>query len=147
MHRNGAVSSRSMNSDSGRLFSSPRHRALSRRRNGPITGTGWLQNGFRNKASGIRRNRRASRADCARDHPFHQDKAYLKGLQWDGVERLKCWLSTYWVLKTRSTLGRRIALDDFGSCPDPAARSQGGLLPEPRCASILERPGGWRGLS
>src|SRR5215471_655345 len=32
---------------------------------------------------------------AARDHPFHPVRAYLKGLQWDGVERLDRWLMTY----------------------------------------------------
>ena len=32
---------------------------------------------------------------AARDHPFHPVRSYLKGLQWDGVERLDCWLSDY----------------------------------------------------
>jgi hypothetical protein len=32
---------------------------------------------------------------AARDRPFHPVKSYLHGLQWDGVKRLDCWLSTY----------------------------------------------------
>ena len=32
---------------------------------------------------------------AARDHPFHPVKTYLKGLHWDGVERLDQWLSRY----------------------------------------------------
>ncbi len=31
----------------------------------------------------------------ARDHPFHPVKAYLRGLEWYGVERLDRWLATY----------------------------------------------------
>src|SRR5260370_40701118 len=32
---------------------------------------------------------------AARDRPFHPVKTYLQRLQWDGVERIPSWLSTY----------------------------------------------------
>ena len=32
---------------------------------------------------------------AARDHPFHPVKSYLQALNWDGVERVDRWLSTY----------------------------------------------------
>lgn len=54
----------------------------------------WLEQETRDPRWNIDTVRRS--VDCwARAHSFHPVKDYLEGLEWDGVERLSSWLTTY----------------------------------------------------
>ena len=76
---------------------------------------------------------------AARDHPFHPVKTYLNGLQWDGVERLDRWLSTY--LGAQETeysraVGSRWLISVVARILRPGAKAD--------CCLILEGPQGIR---
>jgi predicted P-loop ATPase len=76
---------------------------------------------------------------AARDHPFHPVRTYLKGLQWDGVERLDLWLSTY--LGSDDTeysraVGSRWLISAVARISRPGAKAD--------CCLILEGPQGIR---
>jgi hypothetical protein len=76
---------------------------------------------------------------AARDHPFHPVKTYLNALQWDGVERLDRWLSTY--LGTEDTeysraVGSRWLISAVARIFRPGAKAD--------CCLILEGPQGIR---
>ena len=75
----------------------------------------------------------------ARDHPFHPVKTYLKGLRWDGVERLNGWLSAY--LGAEDTeysraVGTRWLISGVARIFRPGAKAD--------CCLILEGPQGIR---
>jgi predicted P-loop ATPase len=76
---------------------------------------------------------------AARDRPFHPVKTYLQGLQWDGIERLEHWLSTY--LGTEETeysraVGTRWLVSAVARIFRPGAKAD--------CCLILEGPQGLR---
>ncbi|MBZ5620768.1 MAG: DUF3854 domain-containing protein [Acidobacteriia bacterium] len=76
---------------------------------------------------------------AARDHPFHPVKSYLQGLQWDGVERVDRWLSTY--LGAEDTeysraVGSRWLISAVARIFRPGAKAD--------CCLILEGPQGIR---
>jgi predicted P-loop ATPase len=76
---------------------------------------------------------------AARDHPFHPVRSYLKGLQWDGVERLECWLSTYLGCedtKYSRAVGSRWLISAVARIFRPGAKAD--------CCLILEGPQGIR---
>jgi predicted P-loop ATPase len=75
----------------------------------------------------------------ARDHPFHPVKTYLQGLEWDGVERLDRWLSSY--LGADDTdysraVGSRWLISAVARIFQPGAKAD--------CCLILEGPQGIR---
>jgi hypothetical protein len=76
---------------------------------------------------------------AARDHAFHPVKAYLQGLQWDGVQRVDGWLSAY--LGTADTeyaraVGSRWLISAVARIFRPGAKVD--------CCLILEGPQGIR---
>jgi predicted P-loop ATPase len=76
---------------------------------------------------------------AARDRPFHPVKTYLQSLQWDGVERVDGWLSTY--LGTDDTeysraVGSRWLISAIARILRPGAKAD--------CCLILEGPQGIR---
>ena len=76
---------------------------------------------------------------AAQDHPFHPVKNYLKGLPWDGVERLDRWLSAY--LGAADTaysraVGSRWLISAVARIFHPGAKAD--------CCLILEGPQGIR---
>jgi hypothetical protein len=76
---------------------------------------------------------------AARDRPFHPVKTYLQVLQWDGVERVGRWLSTY--LGTDDTdysraVGSRWLISAVARIFRPGAKAD--------CCLILEGPQGIR---
>ena len=76
---------------------------------------------------------------AARDRPFHPVKTYLQGLQWDGVERIASWLSTY--LGAEDTeysraVGSRWLISAIARIFRPGAKAD--------CCLILEGPQGIR---
>jgi predicted P-loop ATPase len=76
---------------------------------------------------------------AARDHPFHPVRTYLNGLQWDGVERVDRWLSTY--LGADDTeysraVGSRWLISAVARIFRPGAKAD--------CCLILEGPQGIR---
>jgi hypothetical protein len=76
---------------------------------------------------------------AAQDHLFHPVKAYLQGLQWDGVERLDSWLSAY--LGAADTeysraVGSRWLISAVARIFRPGAKAD--------CCLILEGPQGIR---
>jgi predicted P-loop ATPase len=75
----------------------------------------------------------------ARDHPFHPVKAYLGRLQWDGVERLDQWLSTYLGADDAAysrAVGSRWLISAVARVFQPGAKAD--------CCLILEGPQGIR---
>src|SRR5215472_4830909 len=76
---------------------------------------------------------------AARDRSFHPVKTYLEGLQWDGVERIGCWLCTY-LGTPDSEYSRAVALRWLISAVarifNPGAKAD--------CCLILEGPQGIR---
>jgi predicted P-loop ATPase len=76
---------------------------------------------------------------AARDRPFHPVKAYLRGLHWDGVDRIASWLSTY--LGAEDTeysraVGSRWLISAIARIFRPGAKAD--------CCLILEGPQGIR---
>ncbi len=76
---------------------------------------------------------------AARDRPFHPVKTYLQGLQWDGIERIDRWLSTY--LGTEETdycraVSPRWLVSAVARILRPGAKAD--------CCLILEGPQGIR---
>ena len=76
---------------------------------------------------------------AARDHPFHPVRAYLQGLEWDGVERVDRWLSSY--LGAEDTeysraVGSRWLISAVARIFRPGAKAD--------CCLILEGPQGIR---
>jgi len=76
---------------------------------------------------------------AARDRPIHPVKAYLHGLNWDGVERVDTWLSAY--LGAESTeyaraVGSRWLISAVARIVRPGAKAD--------CCLILEGPQGIR---
>jgi len=76
---------------------------------------------------------------AARDRPFHLVKTYLQGLEWDRVERVDCWLSTY--LGAEDTdypraVGSRWLISAVAGISRPGAKAD--------CSLILEGPQGIR---
>lgn len=76
---------------------------------------------------------------AARDRPFHPVKTYLQGLQWDGVERIVSWLTTY--LGAEHTeysraVGSRWLISAIARIFRPGAKAD--------CCLILEGPQGIR---
>ena len=75
----------------------------------------------------------------ARDHPFHPVKAYLGRLEWDGVERLDEWLSTYLGADDADysrAVGSRWLISAVARIFQPGAKAD--------CCLILEGPQGIR---
>jgi len=75
----------------------------------------------------------------ARDHPFHPVRTYLQGLEWDGVERVDRWLSSY--LGAEDTeysraVGSRWLISAVARIFRPGAKAD--------CCLILEGPQGIR---
>lgn len=76
---------------------------------------------------------------AARDHPFHPVKAYLKGLQWDGVPRLDQWISRYLGAEDNEysrAVGSRWMISAVARIFRPGAKAD--------CCLILEGPQGIR---
>ena len=76
---------------------------------------------------------------AARDHPFHPVRTYLKGLQWDGVERLDWWLSNYLGAEDSDysrAVGSRWMISAVARIFRPGAKAD--------CCLILEGPQGIR---
>ncbi len=76
---------------------------------------------------------------AARDHPFHPVRSYLKGLQWDGVERLDRWLSNYLGAEDSDysrAVGSRWMISAVARIFRPGAKAD--------CCLILEGPQGIR---
>ena len=76
---------------------------------------------------------------AARDHPFHPIRTYLQGLEWDGVERVDRWLSSY--LGAEDTeysraVGSRWLISAVARIFRPGAKAD--------CCLILEGPQGIR---
>jgi hypothetical protein len=76
---------------------------------------------------------------AARDHPFHPVRTYLQGLQWDGVNRVDAWLSSY--LGAEDTeysraVGSRWLVSAVARILRPGAKAD--------CCLILEGPQGSR---
>ena len=76
---------------------------------------------------------------AARDHPFHPVKAYLRGLKWDGVQRVDGWLSAYLGAEDNEyarAVGSRWLISAVARIFRPGAKAD--------CCLILEGPQGIR---
>ena len=76
---------------------------------------------------------------AARDRPFHPVRAYLKGLRWDGVERVERWLTNYLgAAETEYTraVGSRWLISAVARIFRPGSKAD--------CCLILEGPQGIR---
>ena len=76
---------------------------------------------------------------AARDRPFHPVRSYLRGLRWDGIERVGSWLTTY--LGATETeysraVGSRWLISGVARIFQPGAKAD--------CCLILEGPQGIR---
>jgi Virulence-associated protein E/Domain of unknown function (DUF3854) len=76
---------------------------------------------------------------AARDRPFHPVKKYLEGLQWDGIERVDRWLSTYLGSEDKDysrAVGSRWLISAVARIFRPGVKAD--------CCLILEGPQGIR---
>jgi len=76
---------------------------------------------------------------AARDHPFHPVRTYLQGLEWDGVERVDRWLSSYLGAEDEEysrAVGSRWLISAVARIFRPGAKAD--------CCLILEGPQGIR---